>query len=47
MPDMQVFPADQETLDMILGAFSNIWWVTVDSTRSPQCKQARSAQPGH
>jgi hypothetical protein len=32
MPDMQVFPADQETLDMIPGAFSNIWWVTVDST---------------
>ena len=32
MPAMQVFPADQETLDMIPGAFSNIWWVTVDST---------------
>ena len=31
-PDMQVFPADQETLDMIPAAFSNIWWVTVDST---------------
>lgn len=32
MPDMQVFPADQETRDMLPGAFSNIWWVTVDST---------------
>jgi hypothetical protein len=32
MPNMQVFPADQETLDMIPGAFSNVWWVTVDST---------------
>jgi hypothetical protein len=32
MPDMQVFPADQETLEMIPGAFSNIWWVTLDST---------------
>jgi hypothetical protein len=30
--DMQVFPADQETLDMIPAAFSNIWWVTLDST---------------
>jgi len=32
MPDMQVFPADQETRDMLPGAFSNIWWITVDST---------------
>jgi len=32
VPDMQVFPADQETLDLIPAAFSNIWWVTVDST---------------
>jgi hypothetical protein len=32
MPGMQVFPADQQTLDMIPGAFSNIWWVTLDST---------------
>ena len=31
-PDMQVFPADQETLERIPAAFSNIWWVTVDST---------------
>lgn len=30
--DMQVFPADQETVDMLPGAFSNIWWITVDST---------------
>jgi hypothetical protein len=32
MPNMQVFPADQETRDMIPGAFSNVWWVSVDST---------------
>jgi hypothetical protein len=32
MPNMQVFPADQETMDLIPAAFSNIWWVTVDST---------------
>lgn len=29
---MQVFPADQETVDMLPGAYSNVWWVTVDST---------------
>ena len=32
MANMQVFPADQETLDVIPAAFSNVWWVTVDST---------------
>jgi len=31
-PNMQVFPADQETVDIISYAFSNVWWVTVDST---------------
>lgn len=31
-PTMQVFPADQETVDRLLEAFSNVWWVTVDST---------------
>ncbi|MBW6492200.1 MAG: hypothetical protein K0B15_13515 [Lentimicrobium sp.] len=31
-PGMQVFPADQETVEMIPDAFSNIWWVTIDST---------------
>lgn len=30
--NMQVFPADQQTLDMLPHAFSNVWWVTVDST---------------
>ncbi len=28
---MQVFPADQETLDLIPAAFSNVWWVTLDN----------------
>lgn len=32
MPNMQVFPADQETVDVIPAAFSNAWWITVDST---------------
>jgi hypothetical protein len=31
-PDMQVFPADEETAAMLPHAFSNVWWVTVDST---------------
>lgn len=31
-PTMQVFPADQETVDRLPEAFSNVWWVTVDST---------------
>lgn len=29
-PNMQVFPADQETVDVIPAAFSNAWWITVD-----------------
>jgi len=29
---MQVFPADEETLDMLPEAFGNVWWVTIDST---------------
>ncbi len=29
---MQVFPADQETVDIIPEAFSNVWWVTVDDS---------------
>lgn len=32
MPNMQVFPADQETVSVIPAAFSNAWWITVDST---------------
>ena len=31
-PNMQVFPADQETVSVIPAAFSNAWWITVDST---------------
>lgn len=31
-PNMQVFPADQETVAVIPAAFSNAWWITVDST---------------
>lgn len=31
-PNMQVFPADQETVSVIPAAFSNTWWITVDST---------------
>jgi len=30
--NMQVFPADQETVSVIPAAFSNAWWITVDST---------------
>lgn len=30
--NMQVFPADQETVAVISAAFSNAWWITVDST---------------
>lgn len=29
---MQVFPADQETTELLPEAFSNVWWVTLDST---------------
>jgi len=31
-PNMQVFPADQETVSVIPAAFSNAWWITVDAT---------------
>jgi hypothetical protein len=31
-PNMQVFPADEQTAEMLPLAFSNVWWVTVDST---------------
>lgn len=30
--NMQVFPADQETVEVIPAAFSNVWWITVDNT---------------
>ncbi len=29
-PNMQIFPADQETVALIPLAFSNVWWITVD-----------------
>lgn len=29
---MQVFPADQETTELLTEAFSNVWWVTADSS---------------
>ncbi len=31
-PGMQVFPADQETTDLIPYAAGNVWWITVDET---------------
>lgn len=31
-PNMQIFPADQETVSVIPAAFSNAWWITIDST---------------
>ena len=30
--DSQVFPADQETSDLIPAASTNIWWVTINKT---------------
>lgn len=30
--DMQVFPADEETVDMIPAAFSNAWWVSINDS---------------
>lgn len=30
--NMQMFPADQETLDLIPYAFSNVWWVTLNDS---------------
>lgn len=32
MANMQMFPADQETLDLIPYAFSNVWWVTLNDS---------------
>lgn len=28
--NMQVFPADQETVHVIPAAFGNVWWITID-----------------
>jgi hypothetical protein len=30
---MQVFPADQETADLLPAAAANIWWITVEETK--------------
>lgn len=30
--DFQVFPADQETTDLIPAAAANVWWVTISDT---------------
>jgi len=30
--NMQIFPADQETSDMLAPAFANVWWITLDDT---------------
>jgi hypothetical protein len=32
-PGMQMFPADEDTRQIIPGAFSNAWWVTVDDEK--------------
>lgn len=31
-PNMQIFPADQFTSNLILHASSNVWWITIDDT---------------
>ncbi|GLR15498.1 hypothetical protein GCM10007940_01130 [Portibacter lacus] len=30
LPEIQFFPADQETSDLIPAASTNVWWITVD-----------------
>ena len=30
---MQVFPADQETVDLLPAAAANVWWITVEETK--------------
>lgn len=30
--EVQYFPADQETTDMLPGAAANLWWITLDKT---------------
>lgn len=29
-PNVQVFPADEETRQLIPAAFGNVWWITID-----------------
>ena len=31
--NVQFFPADQETVDMIPGAAANLWWITIDKSQ--------------
>ncbi len=30
LPDLQMFPADQQTCDLIAYASNNVWWITLD-----------------
>lgn len=32
LPGIQVFPADQQTCDLIAYASNNVWWITIDET---------------
>lgn len=32
LADIQLFPADQETADLIAYASNNVWWITLDET---------------
>jgi len=32
LPGIQIFPADQQTCDLIAYASINVWWITVDET---------------
>jgi len=32
LPGIQIFPADQQTCDLIAYASNNVWWITVDET---------------
>ncbi len=32
LPNIQFFPADQETSDLIPYASNNVWWITIDKT---------------
>ncbi|WP_396183303.1 hypothetical protein [Flavobacterium sp.] len=32
LPGIQIFPADQQTCDLIDYASNNVWWITVDET---------------
>lgn len=33
LPTMAVFPADQQTLDLIPAAGTNVWWITIDGAK--------------